>query len=54
MPRGELRERFRELTMLAVGLANTIVPETATVAQREAIRLLERFLGTVPPSLRAE
>ena len=49
----ELRAAFRELTVLAVGLANTIHPEKATAAQQTAVRLLERFLGTVPASLRA-
>jgi hypothetical protein len=48
----KLKAGFKELIGLAVGLAFTIPPETASIPQREAIRLLEQFLARVPPSFR--
>jgi len=45
---------FQELTILAVGLANTIAPDRVTPAQKVAIQLLERFLARVPPRLRKD
>jgi len=49
-----LKLYFIDLTILAVGIANTIHPETATTAQKDAIAQLERFLKQIPPTLRAQ
>jgi len=48
----QLRAYLADLIILAVGLANTIALETATIPQRDAIRLLERYLNQIPASLR--
>jgi hypothetical protein len=48
------KERFIDLCILAVGLMNTINTSTATIPQRTAIKLLEGFLGTLPPSWRGD
>lgn len=52
--RSPTRAMFQELTILAVGLANTIAPDRVTPAQKVAIQLLERFLARVPPRLRKD